>query len=81
MLRSAWKCAGSNAERLGCVAVVTHHPLMDAALVRRLHAGGRRALVYTANAPADVARLRAAGVDGIITDEVQRFADDARRGT
>ena len=69
------------AERLGCVAVVTHHPLMDAALVQRLHASGRRALVYTANAPADVARLRAAGVDGIITDEVQRFADDARRGT
>jgi glycerophosphoryl diester phosphodiesterase len=53
---------------------------MDAALVQRLHAGGRRAVVYTANAPADVARLRAAGVDGIITDEVQRFSEDARRG-
>ncbi|HEX7690433.1 MAG TPA: glycerophosphodiester phosphodiesterase family protein, partial [Burkholderiaceae bacterium] len=81
LLDELWDGWHEAAERLGCVAVVTHHPLMDAALVRRLHAGGRRALVYTANAPADVARLRAAGVDGIITDEVQRFADDARRGT
>jgi glycerophosphoryl diester phosphodiesterase len=80
LLDELWDGWHEAAERLGCVAVVTHHPLMDAALVQRLHAGGRRALVYTANAPADVARLRAAGVDGIITDEVQRFADEARRG-
>ena len=61
-----------------CRAVVTHFPLMDAALVRRLHAAGMRALVYTVNAPADLAAMRAAGVDGVITDEVERYAAEAR---
>jgi glycerophosphoryl diester phosphodiesterase len=60
------------------VAVVTHHPLMDAALVKRLHDGGQRALVYTVNERADLAAMRAAGVDGVITDEVARYAGDAR---
>ena len=79
LLSELWDGWEETAGRLGCVAVVTHFPLMDAPLVQRLHAAGRRALVYTANAPADVERLRAAGVDGIITDEVQRFSNDARR--
>jgi glycerophosphoryl diester phosphodiesterase len=46
--------------------------------VQRLHAAGMRALVYTVNAPADLAAMRAAGVDGVITDEVERYAADAR---
>ena len=37
-----------------------------------------KALVYTANAPADVAAMREAGVDGVITDEVERYSDQAR---
>lgn len=74
-LRAGWF---DTARRLACRAVVTHHPLMDAALVRKLHAAGMRALVYTVNAPADLARMRAAGVDGVITDEVERYESDAR---
>ena len=76
-LRAGWF---ETAQRLACSAVVTHFRLMDAALVRRLHEAGMKALVYTANAPADVAAMREAGVDGVITDEVERYSADARAG-
>ena len=78
LLEELWTGWFETAQRLACRAVVTHHPLMDAALVQRLHAAGMRALVYTVNAPADLAAMRAAGVDGVITDEVERYAADAR---
>jgi glycerophosphoryl diester phosphodiesterase len=61
------------ARQLGCVAVITNHLLMDAALVGRLHGAGLRALVYTVNEPARADALWAAGVDGIITDAVDVF--------
>ena len=47
---------------------------MDAAVVTRLHAAGMRALVYTVDDPAEVARLVSLGIDGIITDAVDRFS-------
>jgi glycerophosphoryl diester phosphodiesterase len=80
LLESLWAGWFETAQRLACRAVVTHYPLMDAALVQRLHAAGMRALVYTVNAPADLAAMRAAGVDGVITDEVERYEADARAG-
>jgi glycerophosphoryl diester phosphodiesterase len=46
--------------------------------VQRLHAAGMRALAYTVNTPAELAAMRAAGVDGVITDEVERHGGDAR---
>jgi glycerophosphoryl diester phosphodiesterase len=64
----------AQAQSLGCVALVTHHKLMDEALVAQLHGMGWRALVYTVNEPADAQRLLALGVDGIITDAVDRFS-------
>jgi glycerophosphoryl diester phosphodiesterase len=73
-LQAGWS---ETARRLGCGAVVTHHSLMDAALVRGLHQAGMRALVYTVNRPEDLAAMRAAGVDGVITDEVERHGADA----
>jgi len=66
-------------QKLGCVAVVTAYALMDAALVAQLHAAGMRALAYTVNDPAEVQRLCALGIDGIITDAVDRFSP-ANRG-
>ena len=63
-----------SSDLLSCGAVVTHHSLMDGALARRLHDAGLRALVYTVNTPSDVDAMRAAGVDGVITDEVARFS-------
>lgn len=65
---------------LGCVAAITHHRLMDAALVARLHQAGLRALVYTVNDPARATELQAAGVDGIITDAVDVFVPDGTGG-
>ena len=77
-LRAGWF---ETAQRLACRAVVTHHSLMDAAMVQRLHQAGMRALVYTVNERADLAAMRAAGVDGVITDEVARYSDEARATT
>ena len=57
---------------LGCVAVVANHGLMDAALIDRLHTAGLRALVYTVNDAARAQALIDDGIDGIITDAVDR---------
>ena len=78
LLDELWPGWFETALRLTCRAVVTHHSLMDAALVQRLHGAGLRALVYTVNTPAELAAMRAAGVDGVITDEVERYAAEAR---
>ena len=59
---------------LGCVALVTGHKLMDAALVARIHAAGMRAMVYTVNETQRADVLLAWGIDGIVTDAVDRFA-------
>ena len=70
-LRDGWF---EQAQALGCGAVVTHHALMDAALIGRLHGCGLRALVYTVNDAPEAQRLIGLGIDGIITDAVDRFA-------
>ena len=75
-LRDGWF---DEAMALGCVAVVTHHPLMDAAVIARLHEAGLRALAYTVNAQADAQRLIALGINGLITDAVDRFAPGSSR--
>ena len=61
------------AQELGCVALITNHKLMDAALVARIHTAGLRALVYTVNEPQRAWELRAWGIDGLVTDAVDRF--------
>lgn len=77
-LRAGWF---ETAQRLACRAVVTHYPLMNARRVRELHHAGLRALVFTVNERADLAAMQAAGVDGVITDEVLRYAAEARAAT
>lgn len=74
LLDSLWSGWQSVAHDLACVAVVTHHPLMDAPLVNQLHGAGLRALCYTVNDPAEVRRLVGLGVDGLISDAVDVFA-------
>lgn len=64
------------ARRLGCVAAITEHGLMDAARRDQLHRAGLRALVYTVNEAQRAEALWAMGVDGIITDAVERFVPD-----
>ncbi len=70
----------ARAVALGCVAVITQHRCMDATLCAAVHAAGLRALCYTVNDDADVQRLLAAGVDGLITDAVDRHAPAAPAG-
>ena len=41
---------------------------------RPLRQSGRLAMVYTVNEPDDAKRLLALGVDGLITDAIDRFA-------
>jgi glycerophosphoryl diester phosphodiesterase len=65
------------AQALGCVAVVAQYALLDAEQIDRLHGAGLRALCYTVNDPAPAAQLIAQGIDGLITDAVDRFAPAA----
>lgn len=59
---------------LQCRAVITNYALMNQALVEQLHAAGLKALVYTVNDPAAAQWLIGNGVDGIITDAVDKFS-------
>lgn len=70
-LRAGWF---DEARGLGCVGVVTNYAAMDAGVLAQVHGAGMRALVYTVNDPAEVLRLVGMGIDGIITDAVDRFS-------
>ena len=70
-LRPGWL---DEAKALGCVAVVTQHALLDAAVLAAIHGAGLRGLVYTVNDPAEARRLDALGIDGMVTDAVDRFS-------
>jgi glycerophosphoryl diester phosphodiesterase len=58
---------------LACAAVVVERNALDAARVAEAHEAGLRVLAYTVNEAAEAARLRSWGVDGLITDAVDRF--------
>jgi glycerophosphoryl diester phosphodiesterase len=77
LLDTLWPGWLQLAQGLGCVAVVSNHALMDAALMQQLRDAGMRALCYTVNDPEQARRLLALGVDGLITDAVDRFAPGA----
>ena len=74
LLDELWGGWWDIAQSLACVAVITNHKLMDRKLIDRLHGAGLRALCYTVNDPADARRLLELGIDGLITDAVDRFA-------
>lgn len=59
---------------LRCVGIVTAYPQIDATSIARIHDAGLKALVYTVNDPAEARRLVGLGIDGIITDAVDRFS-------
>jgi len=49
--------------------VIPHHALVDAELIRKIKGAGKKILVWTVNAPADMRRFADLGVDGIISDD------------
>jgi len=77
LVDSLWPGWFDTAHSLGCVAVITNYNLMDAALIGQLHGAALRALCYTVNDPAPARQLVALGIDGLITDAVDRFAPGA----
>jgi glycerophosphoryl diester phosphodiesterase len=73
LLDSLWPDWASVARQLECVAIVAQHPLYTPALAEHARNEGWRTLAYTVNDADDAARLRALGVDGLITDAVDAF--------
>jgi glycerophosphoryl diester phosphodiesterase len=73
LLDTLWEGWLPVAQSLGCMAIVTQHRLLDAALMALLQAQGLRAACYTVNDDAEARRLLALGVDSIITDAVDRL--------
>jgi glycerophosphoryl diester phosphodiesterase len=73
LLDEPWAGWPDIAAKLGVVAIICNHRKLDAALAAQARSVAARLLVYTVNEAADVARVQALGVDGVITDAVDRF--------
>ncbi len=67
------------AQALGCVAIVAHQDLCTAQWLAEVHAQGWRALAYTVNDASRAQELIHNGVDGLITDAVDKLAPSAVR--
>jgi glycerophosphoryl diester phosphodiesterase len=76
LLEGWFECA----QQLGCVAVVVNYRLFSAEMVARLHAANLWALCYTVNDESSARALLGMGLDGLITDAVDRFSPHGRLG-
>lgn len=75
-LHSGWF---EQAQQLGCVAVVANFNVYHREMVERLHGAGLWALAYTVNDESPARWLLGLGLDGLITDAVDRFSPHAGR--
>lgn len=73
LLDELWAGWLDTAAALEVVAVITNWRLMDRGLIELLHSRGWRALVYTVNDVAVARQLVEDGIDGLITDAVDRL--------
>jgi glycerophosphoryl diester phosphodiesterase len=71
--------APERAAELGAGLVSCELPHLDADVVGRCHAAGIRVLAWTVNTPAELARVRELGLDGVVTD-VPEIVRAARSG-
>ena len=76
-----WRCAApivarvpAMIERAGAAALMLHHAVVSAAAVERAHAAGAAVWAWTVDDPAELARLDAAGVDAVITNDPEIFS-------
>jgi glycerophosphoryl diester phosphodiesterase len=60
------------AANLGCSALHPHHSQVDDDLVEAAHDMGMAVVTWTVNNVADIGRVVAAGVDAVITDQVEQ---------
>ena len=74
LLDTLWPGWLDVAQQLGCSAVITNYNVMSAQALAQIHSAAMRGLVYTVNDPAPAAWLQSIGIDGIITDAVDRFS-------
>ena len=74
LLEALWPGWLETAQRLGCVAIICDHGLWDQVSVAQAQSAGFKTLSYTVNEEATARRLLDLGLDGIITDRVDRFA-------
>ena len=74
LLDTLWSGWFEIARQLGCQGIVTNYGVMSRALLEEVHAAGLFAMVYTVNDPSPTAWLQAIGIDGIVTDAVDRFS-------
>jgi glycerophosphoryl diester phosphodiesterase len=75
-LHSGWF---EQAQQLGCVAVVANFNVYHREMVERLHGAGLWALAYTVNDESPARWLLGLGLDGLITDAVDRFSPHGGR--
>ena len=68
--RAAWL---DEARALGCVAVIAECAAWTPPTAAQAAAAGLRRLAYTVNDEAEAERLRALGLDSLITDRVDHF--------
>jgi glycerophosphoryl diester phosphodiesterase len=73
LLDTLWNGWLDAARGLDCAAIVCNYALWDAATMAQVHAAGMRALSYTVNDPSVARWLAGLGIDGIVTDRVDRF--------
>lgn len=64
----------TTAKRLECAAVIARHDALDASAISQAQASGLKVGTYTVNDEAEAERLKAAGIDFIITDRVDLFS-------
>ena len=74
LLDTLWPGWLDVAQQLGCSAVISNYNAMSAQALGQIHGAAMRGLVYTVNDPAPAAWLQSIGIDGIITDAVDRFS-------
>ena len=74
LLDTLWPDWLTMAQQLACAAVITNYNVMSAQTLAQIREAGMRGLVYTVNDPATAAWLQSIGIDGIITDAVDRFS-------
>ena len=73
LVDTLWPDCIDIAERLGCSAMVLEQSGITPELIGRLHRDGLRVLAYTVNDPGRAGELIELGIDGLISDEVDRF--------
>ncbi len=60
-------------ERAGAAALMLHHAVVSAPAVERAHGAGAAVWAWTVDDPAELARLEAAGVDAVISNNPEIF--------